>query len=149
MDWTDRLRDFDYDLWANQLWLRCLLGKGLPSPDVEIFCHIAGASQIWLSRVNGESPIKFPEIEPIESELERLHRQWHETLSKLTTNPEIRYRRLNGEEFPATISDIARHVTNHGTYHRGELRGLCSARDEDDFPETDFSLFAALKNPEP
>jgi uncharacterized damage-inducible protein DinB len=39
------------------------------------------------------------------------------------------------------VSDIAAHVVNHGTYHRGQLRERAEADGLDDFPETDLILF--------
>jgi uncharacterized damage-inducible protein DinB len=51
-----------------------------------------------------------------------------------------------------TIGEIAHHVINHGTYHRGHLRGLCDAAEFTEFPDTDLIKFyraksAATQNP--
>ncbi len=137
-DFLALARDFDYDLWANTKWLECLLGKGLPEPDTGIFRHILSASEIWLQRVNGASPAAMPEVEPVESELQRLHDEWIDVLSKATDDRPITYRRTTGEELTVNLYATAHHAANHGTYHRGELRGLCLARGDDDFPETDL-----------
>lgn len=139
-DWEDRRRDFDYDLWANRKWLECLTGKGLVSPDVAIFRHLLGAQQIWLSRVQGASPTAFPDIEPSDQEMVRLSEGWKAALDG--EDRTIHYTRLNGQALSMRLSDIAHHVVNHGTYHRGELRGLCRARGDEEFPETDFGGFA-------
>lgn len=39
------------------------------------------------------------------------------------------------------LSEVAHHVFNHGTYHRGHLRGLADAAGFEDFPETDLIRF--------
>ena len=36
---------------------------------------------------------------------------------------------------------MAHHVLNHGTYHRGHLRGLAYAEGWDDFHDTDYSAW--------
>jgi uncharacterized damage-inducible protein DinB len=143
-DWSSFIRGFDYDLWANSQWRNCLLGKQMPSPDIEIFAHIFSATQIWLSRVNGESLTALPEIEPTENEIARLHKGWTDALHFATDDRIVSYRRTNGEQLSLALSEIARQVLNHATYHRGELRGLCLARNEDDFPETDYAAFAIM-----
>ena len=146
-DFPSLARDFDYDLWANRRWLACLFGKQFPEPDTQIFAHILSASQIWLSRLQGESPTKMPEIEPVESELGRIHTGWQEVLLRTQEDRQITYRRTTGEEFTVWLSDVAHHAANHGTYHRGELRGLCRSRGDDDFPESDFAGFMMMKPP--
>jgi uncharacterized damage-inducible protein DinB len=144
-DLASLARDFDYDLWANRRWLACLVSKQLPEPDTEVFAHILSAQQIWLTRVQGESPSKMPKVEPTESESARLHSGWKDVILNTTGDREISYRRTTGEELTTWLSDIAHHVVNHGTYHRGELRGLCRSRSDDDFPESDFGGFLFMK----
>ncbi|MHB8636124.1 MAG: DinB family protein [Fimbriimonadaceae bacterium] len=144
-DFIALARDFDYDLWANRLWLACLTAKGLPQPDTQILAHILSAQHIWLRRVQGDSLTAMPTIEPSESELVRLNTEWNGILLGACEDRQITYRRTTGEEFTVWLSDIAHHATNHGTYHRGELRGLCRARDDGDFPETDFAGFMLMK----
>ena len=146
-DFISLARDFDYDLWANQRWLACLVGKQFPEPDTKIFAHILSAQQIWLSRVHGESLTKMPEVEPTESEMMRLNTGWTDVLLNAREDRQITYRRTTGEEFTVWLSDIAHHTANHGTYHRGELRGLCRSREDDDFPESDFAAFMLMKPP--
>ncbi|MFX6823282.1 DinB family protein [Acinetobacter baumannii] len=60
---------------------------------------------------------------------------------------ELTFKRFNGEEVTSTVESIVLHVANHGTYHRGELRGLCRAAGWEDFPETDFFLWDRLGRP--
>jgi uncharacterized damage-inducible protein DinB len=145
-DWNFLIRGFDYDVWANMRWHNCLLGKQFPSPDTEIFAHIFSATEIWVRRLNGESLTALPKVEPTEAEITRLHREWVEVLQEATDDRIVDFRRTNGESLSLRLSEIARHVINHATYHRGELRGLCKARNDDDFPETDYALFA-FQNP--
>lgn len=136
---------FEYDLWANRLWRAALAEKGWPEPDREVFTHILNVQQIWLARVYGTSPTEIPDIEPTEQNLEALTKGWNKALTEFPSDPETYYRRLNGDDASGRLSLIAQHVVLHGTYHRGELRGLCLAGNEEHFPETDFSLFMNMK----
>lgn len=130
-----------YDRWANRQWFAYLEEAGWPEADREIFRHILAAQEAWLARVNGITLSAMPTPEVTESTLESLHESWADVLTKHPEDPIISYRRLNGVAYSQPLSRIARHVVNHGTYHRGELRGLCRARGEDAFPETDLVAF--------
>jgi len=137
--WTET---FAYDAWANAEWLSYL---GSDSPDLPIFAHILAAQRIWLSRCEGvrlESP---PTIVPSLSEIEALRSGWVSVLSANAHDPVVDYHQFNGTARSLPLTGIVRHVLNHGTYHRGELRGLCRARGETGFPETDLSLFFTLE----
>ena len=136
---------FRYDDWANQLWLESILRKGVGAPDRAIFSHILSAGKIWLLRCQGESPIKMPEVAVTAEEIESATFQWITLLSETPVDREIRYRRTTGEELQLSLREIVLHVLNHGTYHRGELRGLCRARGDEDFPETDRYSFTLLQ----
>ncbi len=87
----------------------------------------------------------MPKVAANAETLERMNKKWKEVLATEDSDRSIIYCRTAGEQFTTSLWVIARHVVNHGTYHRGELRGLCRARGEIDFPETDFSLFAQAK----
>lgn len=63
---------------------------------------------------------------------------WHSVLSQRDLGEVIHYQNLAGVPQSRALVDIALHVINHGTYHRGQLREMAT----DGFPETDFILFA-------
>ncbi|WP_457825724.1 DinB family protein, partial [Staphylococcus aureus] len=66
--------------------------------------------------------------------LTELHQEWLEALAKERADRVIAYRRIiNGAEAESRLSDILHHLANHGTYHRGELRGLCRVAERTDF----------------
>jgi uncharacterized damage-inducible protein DinB len=132
---------FDYDLWANRQWLDFLTRKGVGDPDLKIFQHILGAQEIWYLRCLGTPPSGMPDFKPTQEKLVELHSHWRTFLEVREDDPLIHYHRFNGEPGHMRLSQIAQHVVNHGTYHRGELRGLCLARGEEEFPETDYAGF--------
>ncbi len=136
--------EFNYDLWANKRWLECLSQKANAQVEMDQLGHLFSATTIWLKRCQGESPTKMPDVERSFEAIEELHRGWIQALNLIDAGEVIHYRRTTGEEMHSTFIDIARHVINHGTYHRGELRGLCRAKHDTDFPETDRILFTLM-----
>ena len=133
---------FDYDRWANRCWYHSLTANGRDQ-EWQIFRHLLSAQKVWLLRTLGEQPTQMPVIEDAAAELEDLHDRWHTTLFANRHNPVVHYHRLNGDPGVLAFDHIAQHVINHGSYHRGEIRGLYLARGCDDFPETDLILFLA------
>jgi uncharacterized damage-inducible protein DinB len=127
---------FEYDFWANSRWLAYLEQKGWPEPDAGIFRHALSAQKIWALRCQGASPSEMPVVEPTPESLKDLLALWKQEI--LRPNHVVEYRRTTGEEMWSSRDHIAKHVVNHGSYHRGELRALCRSRGDDDFPETDF-----------
>lgn len=132
---------FDYDLWANRHWLAALERLGMPAPDTGVFQHLLAAQEIWLRRCRGYSPSAMPTPTVSEDTLLALNRDWKELLAALEHDPVIEYHRTTGETGGLHLHQIAKHVINHGTYHRGELRGLRRAASDDDFPDTDLAGF--------
>ncbi len=130
----------NYDLWANKAWLECLQSKGAPPEDLAILGHILSAQTIWLLRCQGESLDRLPVVEPTVETMTEISERW---LKHIKNHPDdiIHFHRTTGEAHSASMHEILLHVINHGTYHRGELRGLCLARGDENFPETDRMKF--------
>jgi uncharacterized damage-inducible protein DinB len=131
---------FRYDLWANQLWLEFLLAHGTDE-EQDVFTHILKGQMVWSSRLKGVSLLEFPTINLTAKSLHDLNQAWLGHINNFAADSIIEYRRFNGDPMAMTFDHIATHVANHGTYHRGHLRGLCQARGCTEFPETDFILF--------
>ncbi len=134
------LQGFDYDLWANRRWMAYLEQRGWTEPERGIFAHILAAQNTWELRLRGESPTSLVSPDLNEASLLDLHARWIGSLEG-DVDRLIAYKRTTGEARAMPVHAIARHVINHGTYHRGELRGLCRASGEDGFPETDMAGF--------
>jgi uncharacterized damage-inducible protein DinB len=133
------IENFEYDLWANLRWLE-FLPHATPD-EQQIFAHIQGAQKIWADRVAGISATELPSAEPTLETLTTLNQTWIELIKSNDPEEVIHYKRTTGEPQSLQFSQIARQVANHGTYHRGQMRGLCQARNCTDFPETDILLF--------
>ncbi|MBL8060633.1 MAG: hypothetical protein JNK63_07975 [Chthonomonas sp.] len=133
----------DYDRWANQKWLAAL--DGMPDPAVakQIFAHILVAQHKWLAVVLSEE-----EVAPLEDDLElaiaRLFDAWRDVILHGDPNAFVSHER-DGQSYFYMLSEVAHHMFNHGTYHRGHLRGLADAEGFEDFPETDMIKFTREK----
>ncbi|MFM9874551.1 MAG: DinB family protein [Fimbriimonadaceae bacterium] len=130
---------FEYDLWANLRWLE-FQPKATPE-EQNVFAHILMAQKLWSDRAMGNSPTDFPIVEAIQENLRSLTQSWIDLISTHDPEEVIHYKRTTGEPKSLQLGEIALHVTNHGTYHRGQIRGLCQARNCIDFPETDMVLY--------
>lgn len=133
---------FGYDLWANKAWIEWI-EAGPREQELAIMGHILGAQEAWLARVHGAAADPGS-VKPVSTGYaEDLHRRWLDALRD-SADRLVRYQRLDGTESASMLSDILRHVVNHGTYHRGEMRGLCRARGEEGFPETDWIVYTRM-----
>lgn len=132
---------FEFDYWANRHWFRYLVEKKIGEPDRSIFQHIMGAQDIWYRRCLGQHPTEISKPDFSIDTLVAFNMEWKALLGGYEDDPIIPYKRFDGSEHRQKLSHIARHVIDHGTYHRGELRGLCRARDEVDFPETGLMAY--------
>jgi len=137
-------RGFDYDLWANQQWLDCLIRTNAIEADMAIFVHILGSAKTWALRCHGISVPEPPKPDATQESLKEIHAMWMEILEARNLDEFIPYKRYNGDPNEMQISWMAQHVINHSTYHRGELRGLRRARNDQDFPDTDVALYAFM-----
>jgi uncharacterized damage-inducible protein DinB len=126
---------FDYDRWANLKWMHAAQELGQES----ILLHVVDAQIIWLSRIES-MPRWAPTIEQFPLHLERSIRNWKRMLLGADLDRIVSYTTLQGADMNNKLSEIVRHVINHGTYHRGHLRGLADAK-RVDFPETDYIAF--------
>lgn len=128
---------FDYDLWANNQWLSAVETWPEPARGREVLGHIASAHRTWLTRcMSVEETV--PVTGDLRNDFQALHTQWIDLLRICDLNAYASYTTLTGDNFFTMIGEIAQHVVNHGSYHRGQLRGLVEAWGITEFPETDL-----------
>jgi uncharacterized damage-inducible protein DinB len=125
---------FDYDLWANERWMEAAKALG----QMSVLEHVAAAQARWLIRCTGA---EIAEPDDLRAGLQALNAGWHVFIEHARLTNLVMYTTSTGESFENPIHDIARQVINHGTYHRGDLRGRAVAAGYTDFPETDYILF--------
>lgn len=126
---------FDYDRWANLHWAEPARGLGKES----VLVHVLEAQVNWLCRIEGTPPWQ-PSFTEFPMHLERSIRNWKRFMFGADLGKVISYTTSTGRQYENLVSEIVRHVINHGTYHRGQLRGIAEERGID-FPETDYIAF--------
>lgn len=147
MEWRQFfLQAFDYDRWANQQWLDGLSGFKNIDRAFKVLEHILDAQFTWLSRCGA---IVHPQSEdlPLKTLFDDSHGGWLTLVSSTEFDEPIVYQNSRGQEFTQSFGSIVSHVINHGTYHRGRLRGLAEAEGYENTPETDLILYLREHNP--
>jgi uncharacterized damage-inducible protein DinB len=154
---------FDYDLWANRLWIEALGARdaslvsaegvaqvALPGPfpidrhkegsgsrEVRaawLLAHILSAQRIWLERCG--TAVQRPGGDAAEW-LSALNDGWRTALDQHALDEVLHYRNSWGEPFSSQFGQIVRQAMNHGTYHRGQMREIAEAGGFE-WPETDY-----------
>jgi uncharacterized damage-inducible protein DinB len=136
--------------WANRRMLELLQSKSeAPERARRLFAHVLAAEQVWLTRLRGEDSSSL-EIWP-DLSLEKCatlmnkniadYRRYLETLSEKISNITVTYRNSKGVEFHNSVGDILRHVSLHGSYHRGQIAQTTRNAGLDPIV-TDFIAFA-------
>ncbi len=133
-------RLFEYTVWANH---RALRGAAALSPEDfrkdlgasfggvrGTLVHMLGAEWIWLERFKGVSPRQFvdegefPDVVVLRDRwaaIEEHREAWLHNLRDEDLAATLRYTNTAGEEHAAPLWQLAQHVVNHATYHRGQV----------------------------
>lgn len=145
-DWL--IQGFEYDQWANDRWAPILNGE-LSNHEAaqRAWAHHLFCCKIWYERTMGE--IDLPDLpENVHEALTAMNIAWRELLAISDPTAFVAFQTLSGEHCFLMVEEIARHVVNHGTYHRGELRTY-AVQEGIEFPDTDYALWRRHVNPAP
>lgn len=134
------VRLFSYCEWANHRFLDAV--APLPAEDYlkdlkgshggihGTLVHTFGAEYLWHQRFGGVSPTSLSGAEQLTglavlrehwAALESERRSWLESLGADAGERVIEYRNLKGDPFSSQLWPLVQHVTNHGSYHRGQV----------------------------
>ncbi len=133
----DLIEGFRYDLWANLRWI-ATIGSGAEwNPARSVMQHVVQSQWVWLEQF---SPSGFPEpTEDYEQWLEPLHQKWVALVEGSEPATTFSYVRTSTQEtITRTYEEAARHIVNHGSYHRGQLREIAERIGAEQIPETDW-----------
>jgi uncharacterized damage-inducible protein DinB len=134
---------FDYTAWASA---RLVNAAGSLSPEeltkdfgtadhsvLGTLVHVYAADRIWYDRVHGNAPALFIEPERdmhlhvLQNEWPVLLGRWHEWAAAQTEESlgtKASYKDLKGNSYETPLGQIALHLVNHGTHHRGQVSGF-------------------------
>jgi uncharacterized damage-inducible protein DinB len=89
------------------------------------FHHIYNIDQQWFKRFNPEALTKTIDLNGIEETKEyfiELHKNMKDFIRNHYDSLQvIQYENSKREVFRNSIDELIRHITNHGTYHRGNI----------------------------
>jgi uncharacterized damage-inducible protein DinB len=136
----DLLALFDYHYWARDRLLDALepltpqqfsrdMGSSFRSIR-ETAAHIYAAEWAWYSRWRGESPTAlvgaemFPDVATLRAawnDLERDVRAFLSNRDEEGLREVLAYKLISGQPGASILWQMAQHVVNHATYHRGQI----------------------------
>ncbi len=144
---------YEYNFWANQRLIKVIADARVTDPFIlKIMSHLVSAQIIWLHRIEGLPTSPFPlwevyNIREIESMIDESNTRWINFFKnyKVETYEEIiHYQNSNKVDQESRLQDIAIHVINHSTHHRGQVSSRLRQLDIAP-PPLDFILFAREK----
>jgi uncharacterized damage-inducible protein DinB len=126
--WADRRMVDACSALSNEQFTRDL-GSSFRSVR-DTLVHLYGAEWVWNERIEGRSPTSlvagtgFPDLASVRTKLEEMDNFYLEYVTRLT--PEdlervIRYKSFAGEEFSNPLWQSLHQLTNHASYHRGQI----------------------------
>lgn len=132
------LEGFDYERWALRKWFDVLA-----EPLEPAMRHLLNAQAIWITRFCDDAPAA--DAAPTRERMEELIQRWEREVRERDLDELFHYKNLRGEPQARTCGEIARHVLNHGTYHRGQMRQI-AADNGIEFPDTDYIYYVMAKD---
>ncbi len=139
LDATIFVEHFRYHRWASGL----LLDASMELPVEELYLdrkashggvfstlsHIYLADRLWLARLRSDAQMTYGEAP---AAIEALRSAWLHVQDGLIDWAErqgdwgrmLTYRRMNGEAFQNPVWELALHVVNHSTLHRGQAMAM-------------------------
>ena len=154
MDTKDVRNLFAYDRWANTRLLDAAarltpeeFGRDLGASFGSVrgtLIHIIRGEKLWLhrwvtgSRLPDAAPGDLPDCASLQEALSQWSAERSAFAEQLTDERLQSTMNIRGQEF--TVADLIRHVTNHSTYHRGQVVLLLRQLGQTP-PATDWALF--------
>lgn len=154
-----------YNFWANQK-LVSLIPENKSIWDKEVkssfktvtstILHITDAQNIWLSRINGQSPSTWSDAAAKDQPssvigqllIQSSHNFFMFIDAQLPTFPTkiIQYENMQGITYCNTVEEIVAHSMNHSTFHRGQVITMLRELGVDKLVSTDMiSFFREIK----
>jgi uncharacterized damage-inducible protein DinB len=134
---------FQYNQWAdgrmveacsaltNEQFTRDLGSSFRSARDTLV--HLYGAEWVWNERIEGRSPTSlvagagFPDLASVRAKLEEMDSYYIDYVTRLTPQDlerVIHYKSFAGEEFSNPLWQTLHQLTNHASYHRGQITTL-------------------------
>ncbi len=150
-----------YEIWANKKLLDVILNTGTVQQEQEIkssfpsiyktCLHVWDASAIWWQRLQQKEEIVVPSLSfhPTMAEIaqelleqNQLWLQWVQNATEEDLEKDLHYKSMKGDPFIQPVKHIVLHISNHATYHRGQLVTMLRQVGVEKVPQTDYILFS-------
>lgn len=150
-----------YNYWANQRLAEVI--RALPPGEAQrevpssfsslhaTLLHMWNAESGWWQRIRLQERVVMPgegfsgtteELLQQYLQQSRLWEEWISQASEAALAHVVAYQNTKREQFKQPVWQVALHVFNHGTYHRGQLVNMLRQLGADKIPGTDFILWA-------
>ena len=126
--WADRRMVDACSALTNEQFTRDL-GSSFRSVR-DTLVHLYGAEWVWNERIEGRSPTSlvagtgFPDLASVRTKLEEMDSFYIDYVSRLTPQDlqrVIHYKSFAGDEFSNPLWQTLHQLTNHASYHRGQI----------------------------
>ncbi|MCU1341693.1 MAG: DinB family protein [Candidatus Acidoferrum typicum] len=126
--WADRRMVDACSALTNEQFTRDL-GSSFRSVR-DTLVHLYGAEWVWNERIEGRSPTSlvagtgFPDLASVRTKLEEMDTFYIDYVSRLTPQDlerVIHYKSFAGDEFSNPLWQTLHQLTNHASYHRGQI----------------------------
>ena len=126
--WADRRMVDACSTLTNEQFTRDL-GSSFRSVR-DTLVHLYGAEWVWNERIEGRSPTSlvsgtgFPDLASVRAKLEEMDAYYLEYVTRLTPQDlerVIHYKSFAGEDFSNPLWQSLHQLTNHASYHRGQI----------------------------
>lgn len=153
-----------YNIWANNLLLNVILSlpeelqhKQIPSSFDSLYktvLHLWDAESIWWQRMKLVEQPSRPSVtfggsmKEVASNLIKQNNQWHAWLLAAQEHHmqhEFIYRNSKREQSKLQVAQVILHLSNHATYHRGQLVNMLRQLGVEKIPQSDFSFWCRKK----
>lgn len=122
------LKLYQYNQWANQRVLDCLLGQKVKDDQVlKLMSHVVSALFIWLSRIEGKSPAPYPlwKVYPLDTLVAmngEITKRWLDFVERTDDFSRLlEYTNYVGDPYKNNVEQIMIHLVNHSSYHRAQV----------------------------
>lgn len=151
----------NYDYWANKQMLDLVLSltkaqqqQTIQSsfPSIHKTCsHMWDAYRIWWQRLQKDADIMGPTVnadyslQQVVENILNCNKQWIDwvtSASQVQLDSNLDFKTMKGDSFSQPMSDILLHLSNHGTYHRGQLVTMLRQVGVEKISQTDYILYA-------
>lgn len=125
------LKLYQYNQWSNKRVLDTLVAQGVADEKIlTIMSHVVSALYIWLSRIEGESPVAYPlwkqyTLDELVKMNETITQRWIKFVeTENDFNRVLVYNNYVGDPYKNNVEQIMIHLVNHSSYHRGQVAML-------------------------